>query len=678
MINKILKLSLVITLLSSLALFAPTQVSGLGVNGNEKVKVLIGFKNKPGKSEKALIKALGGEVRYAYEIIPTIAASLPEAAIANLERNPNVTMIEPDVTVYANDELANTWGVDRIEADLVQAAGNTGAGVKVAVIDSGIDIDHPDLAANYKGGYDFVNKDKYPDDDYGHGTHVAGTIAAEANGMGVIGVAPEAEIYALKVLGSSGSGNFSDVIAALQWCFDNEIQVTNNSYGSSTDPGYQVEDAFDKLYEAGIINIASAGNEGNRPGAGDNVGYPANYGSVVAVAATDRDNDRAYFSSTGNAVEVSAPGVDIRSTVPGGGYASYNGTSMASPHVAGTAALIIKSGITDPLAIRSVLQLNAIDLGSTGWDSKYGYGLIDAYQSVPISNTAPTVEISQPASGITVDEGTSVSFNASALDNEDGNLTTEIIWESDLDGTIGRGGSFTSNQLSSGAHEITAQVTDGGGLIGQDTITVNITPDATNTAPTVEILNPINGMSFNSGETISFEAEATDVEEGNLTDELIWESDLDGIIGSSGAFTTNQLSVGTHTIIASVTDSGGLTGSASITIFVSSVASVEDHVQVESITYATTGGRNNDAHLLIYVYVIDEADNPVAGADVLAELFGGTSLVKTYSGITDAQGIVSFKLPNVSSGVTYTTEIVDVIASGYIFDGMTPENSFSK
>ncbi|MBU2052676.1 MAG: S8 family serine peptidase, partial [Nanoarchaeota archaeon] len=150
----------------------------------------------------------------------------------------------------------------------------------------GIDYNHPDLKSNYKGGYDFVNTDTDPMDDHGHGTHVAGTVAALDNGIGVVGVAPEANLYALKVLSSGGSGSYSDVIAALQWCVNNGIQVTNNSYGSSGDPGTNVKEAFDNAYNIhGIIHVAAAGNSGNPPGRGDNIIYPARYDSVIAVAA---------------------------------------------------------------------------------------------------------------------------------------------------------------------------------------------------------------------------------------------------------------------------------------------------------------------------------------------------------------------------------------------------------
>lgn len=231
---------------------------------SDRVRVLIGFTYQPGPAEEALVRVAGGTIRYTYRLVPAIAATIPEAAIDGLRRNPNVTSVDLDGQVWAIDaELNNSWGVKRIGAGTVHDT-NKGTGVTVAIIDSGIDYTHPDLDANYAGGYDFVNTDTDPMDDYGHGTHVAGTVAAEDNGVGVVGVAPEASLYAFKVLDASGSGYYSDVIAALEWCVVKEMQVANLSLGSDRDPGGTVEAAFNKAEAAGVVIVAAAGNSGNR------------------------------------------------------------------------------------------------------------------------------------------------------------------------------------------------------------------------------------------------------------------------------------------------------------------------------------------------------------------------------------------------------------------------------
>jgi subtilisin len=233
--------------------------------GPERIPVLIGFRQTPGPSDQALVRAHGGVIKYTYTLVPGIAASVPKTAIDGLSRNPNVTMIDEDLTVYAIDaELDNTWGVKRIGAGAVHNSGNKGTGIKVAVIDTGIDYTHPDLDGNFAGGKDFVNNDDDPMDDHYHGTHVAGTIAAEDDNSGVVGVAPEAQLYGLKVLSASGSGNYSDIIAALQWAVNNGMQVTNNSYGSSGYPGDQVRDAFNNAKAAGIVNVCAAEHDLSR------------------------------------------------------------------------------------------------------------------------------------------------------------------------------------------------------------------------------------------------------------------------------------------------------------------------------------------------------------------------------------------------------------------------------
>ena len=383
---------------------------------SKKVKVIIGFKEKPNQNDENMIRGLGGETRHTYNIINAKAVEIPEQAIDRIKKNPRVAYVEEDVEVHALDtELDNSWGVTRIGAGIVHDGGNTGAGVKVAIIDSGIDYNHSDLDDNFGEllGYDFVNGDNYPMDDDGHGTHCAGIVAAVDNEIGVIGVAPEAELYAVKVLDATGSGYVSDVIAGIDWSVTNNMQIISMSLSGGDLES--MEAACDAAYDdAGIVVVASAGNRGNPPGRGDNVGYPAAYSSVIAVAATDINDNRASFSSTGPDVELAAPGVGILSTYPDDGYATYSGTSMACPHVAGTAALVIASGITDGNdngwindEVRVRLQETADDLGAVGFDNWYGHGLVDAEKAVPSQpDTTPPVITNVNTSAITSNSAT--------------------------------------------------------------------------------------------------------------------------------------------------------------------------------------------------------------------------------------------------------------------------------
>lgn len=357
----------------------------------ELIPVIIGFRRRPAPEDARLITAQKGEIKYVYTLIDAIAARIPSPAIEALRRNPNIEYVEPDERVFTTiteqpyqiDILQQTipWGIDRIRSMAVHPY-TKGAAIKVAVIDTGIDYTHPDISANYKGGYNFVTNIPNPMDDNGHGTHVSGTIAAIDNDIGVIGAAPEVYLYGVKVLDSTGSGYVSDVISGIQWSVDNAMRIANMSLGSRVS-SKSLKNASDTAYNRGLLLIASAGNSGNASGTGNNVNYPARYDSVVAVAATDMNNVRAWWSSTGPTIELSAPGVNIQSTLPGNRYGIASGTSMAAPHVTGTAALIMAYNPTfTNVQTRVRMQTTATDLGTTGKDNLYGYGLVNAYRAV--------------------------------------------------------------------------------------------------------------------------------------------------------------------------------------------------------------------------------------------------------------------------------------------------------
>ncbi len=402
--------------------------------------------------------------------------------------NADVLSIEKDEILHAN--LAQ--GIPLMNASTPRIS-YSGSGLSVAICDTGIDYTHPRLGGggfpNSKviGGHDCGDNDNNPMDDNGHGTHTAGTVAAGDNGFGVVGVVPLANLYALKVLGPNGSGSFSSVIAALDWSVDHGIQVTSNSYGSSQNPGSTVQAAFDNAAAAGIINVASAGNSGNRKGKGDNVGYPANYGSVIAVAATDSNDKRASFSSTGSAVEESAPGVSVRSTLLGGGYGTKSGTSMAAPHVAGLAALIIAAGSGD---VRTQLRNTADDLGATGWDPLYGYGLVNAVAAAPVAigNQAPIADAG-PAQN--VETGSLVQLDGTGSFDPDSGDSISYSWTITSQPSSGVSLSdvnaatptFTPNV--DGVYIVELTVTDDDLSSDTDSVTITATTAGVNNAPKI-------------------------------------------------------------------------------------------------------------------------------------------------------------------------------------------------
>ena len=265
------------------------------------------------------------------------------------------------------------WGVKRVNASAAWDY-TMGEGVKVAVIDTGIDYTHPDLAPVFKGGYNAVTGGTDPRDDQGHGTHVSGTVAAARDLKGVVGVAPKVDLYVAKVLDKNGSGQYSWIVDGIEWAIKNQIQVINMSLGgkSGTDALAQV---MKKAKEAGITVVCAAGNDSGP------VNYPAKYPEALAVSASDSGDKLAYFSSKGPEVHVIAPGVSVYSTKMGGGFTSMSGTSMAAPHVAGLAALAVGAGADTPDKVRAALK-NAASLLPAVKPGDQGNGLVDAFKLV--------------------------------------------------------------------------------------------------------------------------------------------------------------------------------------------------------------------------------------------------------------------------------------------------------
>ncbi|OGQ11747.1 MAG: hypothetical protein A2138_20005 [Deltaproteobacteria bacterium RBG_16_71_12] len=315
---------------------------------------------------------------------------------AGLERDPDVAAVEPDAIACASnggdfgDEDADGQagkgkpggggtpapqavpaGVDRVGADEIA---NTGAGVTVCIVDSGVDYNHADLSARFGAtkGFDFINNDTNPMDDNGHGTHVAGTVAATDNTGDVIGVAEGATLLAAKVLNRRGSGSYSAIIAGVDYCVAQGAQVINMSLGGPANSA-GLAASLQSARDAGVTVVVAAGNDGVDLGVTPS--YPAAYDGVVITvsaawvdeAARNFGDPVSYptFSNYGSAVDLSAPGVYVVSTKKGGGTTSMSGTSMASPHVAGAAALYLAANPgTSPAAVEDALEANTEDVNN--------------------------------------------------------------------------------------------------------------------------------------------------------------------------------------------------------------------------------------------------------------------------------------------------------------------------
>jgi|GEM_PF-364080 len=311
---------------------------------------------------------------------PAIQNMIPAFTSSSKRKAPIDPPSPNPVQPTANGQLP--WGIARVNAPEAWKT-SMGQGVKVAVIDTGIDYNHAALKANVKGGFNALDP-KNPDnfmDDQGHGSHVSGTIAAIYNNgagagkSGVIGVAPKASLYGVKVLDAQGGGNYSSIIAGIEWAVKNGMQVANMSLGApqGTDALHQAVIAAQK---AGLVIMAAAGND-----SGGAVGYPAAYPETICVSASNDQDGFASFSSKGPQVNFIAPGQDILSAKLGGGYIVHSGTSMATPHMTGLGALAIAAGAQGFDGVKSALMNAATPLPGLA-DDEQGYGLVDAAKVV--------------------------------------------------------------------------------------------------------------------------------------------------------------------------------------------------------------------------------------------------------------------------------------------------------
>ena len=299
-----------------------------------------------------------------------------------LQRRPGVEHVDYNylrLPYYEADDprflAGRQWGLTQVEAP--DAWNETvGAGARVAVVDTGIDAGHPDLASKIALQKDLVDNDSVAQDDAeGHGTHVAGTVgAATNNGRGVAAVCPGCKLLVAKAGDSEGLFD-DDVAQGIYWSVANHARAINLSIGGYRD-NRVLEHAIDYAWEHDVVVVAAAGNEHtSRPS------YPGAYEHVISVSATNRQDGRTRFSNFGNTIDVAAPGVDILSTVPGGYYDTKSGTSMASPHVAALAGLLASQDRSAP-EIRRRIQGTATDIGPAGKDIYFGSGLIDANKAV--------------------------------------------------------------------------------------------------------------------------------------------------------------------------------------------------------------------------------------------------------------------------------------------------------
>jgi minor extracellular protease Epr len=353
-------------------MFFTSHINIVQANSNQE-EVLIMFNENVNQE---IVTNSGGEIKHTFKHLPMVSAVVPAGKVSLIKNNPNVEFVQSNTKTQSNGQVTD-WGINKLVTQRAWSSGYTGKGIKIAILDTGI-TPHNDLQIS--GGVSYKSYTKSYNDDNGHGTHMAGIIGAKNNSFGSVGVAPDALLYAVKVLDKEGKGEIDTLIKGIEWSISNKMNIINLSLSLEEQvDSPALRAVLDKAYNSGILIVGAAGNHGRSNASGDTVEYPARYSTVIAVSATDSGNRRLSNSATGSTVEVSAPGGNVYSTYLNNGYARMSGTSVASSFVSGNLALLKERYPSlSNKSIRSKLQHLTLDLGAGGKDAAFGYGLIQA------------------------------------------------------------------------------------------------------------------------------------------------------------------------------------------------------------------------------------------------------------------------------------------------------------
>ncbi|TFF68225.1 hypothetical protein EU520_00690 [Candidatus Thorarchaeota archaeon] len=678
------KLMLFSAVLVPLLLFSSASIALNGMIGGQKmVDAIILF--RPGLD----VSLRDAEIDHQYGALNGISARIPLWLYNILESAWFVESIALDERVTLFQDTLD-WGVDDVQAERVWGgqedakdvvAGNVaGNGVKVAILDTGIDYGHPDLDDVYAGGYDFVDNDNDPKDGNGHGTHCAGIVAAEDNGEGVIGVAPMASVYAVRVLDDRGSGYTSDIIAGIDWAVDNGMDVVSMSLGGgSYDSAF--DNAINQAYSAGVVVVAASGNDGT-----GTISYPAAYTNAIAVGAIDSSHNLASFSNYGDEQEVVAPGVNIYSTMPtyrvtltswwygySMNYDQMSGTSMACPMVAGVVALIRDANPDlNPSEVRNILQTTSVDLGASGWDQYFGYGEVDAEAAVDEAGGGTPPDTTPPAkvTGLT----------ATAVSHTQIDLNWDANTEVDLDHyNVYRDGvkiAETGNTYYSDSglspettytYEVSAVDTAGNEGTKSDPASATTDPEPADTTPPAKV----SGLTANAISESAIELNWGANTESDLDHYNVYR---DGVKIAETANTyytdTGLTSETTYTYEVSAVDTSGNEGVKSDPASATTYGQDSMHVASIDMWYEEVRWWWFILGYDVYtkVTVNDGSGNALEGVTVYLEMDlpgGGTT---TGSADTGADGTVTFLYEAGSSETgTYTSTVTNLVKSGYTY-----------
>ncbi len=600
-----------------------------------------------------------------------------EEMVTIISRNPNVEYAQPNYICYAvyspNDpyyryqwNLNNgTGGINAEDAwDLTD-----GSGAVVAILDTGIAYENygiysqaGDLAqTSFIPGYDFINNDAHANDDNAHGTHVAGTIAQSTNNrIGIAGVAYGATLMPVKVLGADGRGTSYNVADGIYYATDHGANIINMSlawsvYQSSSgtwvasEPGVVVRNAIEYAYNHGVTLVAAAGNNGASV-----VAYPAAYDQCIAVGATTSAESLASFTNRGSALDLTAPGQSILQQtfnpntriVSDFGYWYFSGTSMASPHVAGVAALLFSLGVTEPAEIKQVLYETAEDHSTAGWDNQYGWGIVDAYAAVSsVGDSTNEVPVAANDSYTTNEDNVLHVAAPGVLTNDsdaDGDLITAVMVNSPSNGTLSLNddGSFEymPDTDFNGSDSFTYKANDG--KVNSDYATVSITVNPINDSPVA--VNDTYSTTENTPLHVAAPGVLTndsDVDDSPITASTVSSPSHGSLtLDADGSFeyTPDDNFIGSDSFTYIATD-GTDSNIATVTIAIETVnhppAALDQSVSTleDTSTNITLEATDTDGDLLTYSY-----SNPSHGA------LSGTAPNLIYTPGTEFNGVDSF------------------------------------
>lgn len=530
-------------------------------------------RSRQGASAAAVSAAIGAQTASIAGQIPQLNTKILRVPIqaldkvrGALEKTGLFTYVERDNlakgTLTPNDSsLSSQWHMAKVQATSAWGISQGSTQVGIAIIDSGVDGTHPDLVPKLVQGYNFLSKNTDTSDVLGHGTATAGTAAAATDNLtGVAGLAWKNPIMPLLVVSSSGYAYYSNIANAITYAADHGIRVISISISGTSASG-TLQSAVDYAWSKGAVVVASAGNTGNSV-----PNYPAACDKVIAVSATDANDNRPGWSSFGTWVDLSAPGDSILTTSTGGSYGYWSGTSFSAPLVSGLAALVLSANASlTNVSLVQLLQQNSDDLGAPGYDQYYGWGRINAYKallaasSVAGDTTPPAVAVSSPAASASVTS--TIQVQGTATDNV-GITKTEFY----VDGQLSTTGSsspfsfsFVPAAWSNGIHALMVKGYDAAGNAGSASVDVSVSTVTVQDSqpPVVSILTPANGGVVSG--TVSVSVNASD--NISVTQVTIYVDGIASYTGTAAPYTynwnTKKASLGAHTITAKAWDAAG-------------------------------------------------------------------------------------------------------------------------